>query len=301
MSVRDPREYTIVGQTTVSVPSREHPKVPYHTLRLEDEFGVTHLRKTMRQYEVGQQITRPEPSLSMETVVLAKAGYDLGLSLGTLLQDIQREDVGADLRIVLLLSLTPRPVGSDFLAHVLAYLAEKGAVRTSITFVARLAVGQSIERFLQKIGFAEHIPSSQLTDLGAVSHETISYGDTLYDVPKPLVSADWLIHLSTVELSATTTNAPITTALAEIFPGGVGLRTQRALDLPPTSNKVLPRRLHLVDGRGECGLADNKPVLLAGRSTLALDRALCAIHRVNPNEAVRQAPLTVVGEELEAL
>ncbi len=50
------KKWTVVGVTEVSVPSTEHPDVPYWVLLLEDEKGNKRLRKSMEAHKIGDSI-----------------------------------------------------------------------------------------------------------------------------------------------------------------------------------------------------------------------------------------------------
>lgn len=71
----EPKNLKVIGATKVFLSSKQHPKVPYNILLLEDENGNKFSKKTMEKYRISESY--PRKRKSMLDVVVQKIKYDL--------------------------------------------------------------------------------------------------------------------------------------------------------------------------------------------------------------------------------
>ena len=48
------RKYKIIGISKINIPSTNHKEVPYYVLLLEDENGKFNVKKSFKEYSIGE-------------------------------------------------------------------------------------------------------------------------------------------------------------------------------------------------------------------------------------------------------
>ncbi|MBL7055851.1 DUF362 domain-containing protein, partial [Candidatus Woesearchaeota archaeon] len=70
----------IIGVTKVNIPSPMHPITPYTVILLEDEYGNRMPKKTMKNYDIGDEFSIKEAK-NEDAVIVSKIKYNLDESL----------------------------------------------------------------------------------------------------------------------------------------------------------------------------------------------------------------------------
>ena len=65
----------VVGITKVNIPSPMHPIVPYNIILLQDEYGSRLPKKTMKDYNIGDDYVE-EKAKTNDAVAVIKVKYD---------------------------------------------------------------------------------------------------------------------------------------------------------------------------------------------------------------------------------
>ena len=93
-----PRSFNVKALTEVNSPSFGHEKVPYYVLLLEDEFGNTHVKKSYKKYEIGNELDynkkgkisaspiRYDPYEAIERTTRLLEGFDINNGTKTLIR-----------------------------------------------------------------------------------------------------------------------------------------------------------------------------------------------------------------------
>ncbi len=121
----------IVGMTTVSIPSTNHPVVPYHVALLEDEFGSRMPKKTMGKLKVGDSFSFSGAKTG-NAVAIMRLKYDVEEDVYQALSLLKGVDIKASDKVFIKVSCvepstqqgaytSPRILGS-----VITWLRKKG-------------------------------------------------------------------------------------------------------------------------------------------------------------------------------
>jgi len=94
------RKLKVIGITKVNIPSPLHPITPYNIILLQDEYGNRLPKKTMKDYNIGDQYNL-DPAKTEGAVVVTKIKYDLGEYLKESLRLLNEYEVGKADKIVI--------------------------------------------------------------------------------------------------------------------------------------------------------------------------------------------------------
>ncbi|MEK6808709.1 MAG: DUF362 domain-containing protein, partial [Nanoarchaeota archaeon] len=154
------RKLRVIGFTKVNIPSVMHPIVPYNILLLEDELGNKMPKKTIRDYNMGDDY-EVLPSKDRHAVSITKIKYDVDSAIEEALYLIGGIKVNAKTRILLkpnimssaykYLSVTTHP---KILSAIITYLLSNGALAKNIA-LAEQCIYNPIDDALVKSGIGE--------------------------------------------------------------------------------------------------------------------------------------------------
>ncbi|MDP6648242.1 MAG: DUF362 domain-containing protein [Candidatus Woesearchaeota archaeon] len=126
------RKAKVIGITKVNIPSLMHPIIPYNIILLEDEYGNKMPKKTMKDYNIGEDYI-VEKAKTENAVIIKKVKYDLGESLRSSLELLKFYDIGENDKVIIKPSIIEPAYGyqavatnSKILDALLPYLKENG-------------------------------------------------------------------------------------------------------------------------------------------------------------------------------
>ncbi|OIP98413.1 hypothetical protein AUK40_01595 [Candidatus Wirthbacteria bacterium CG2_30_54_11] len=300
-----PEKFTIRALTEVQIPSREHQKVPYTVLLLEDEHGQTHTRKTFQSYRVGETIEDTTAAASQRTVIATKIRYSLDEAADRLFRLMGPLSIENKSKIAILSSCTDSDPA--LLVLLVDHLLKNGAQTDNITIGERFADDKAITKAKKILAGHPLLSELELVNFSDEAHETIPFRRSLFDIPKRLIGSDLLITLTPLALQTAKENALISSHLAGVFPGQRGSNLQKIAELP-FDNPILPKLLCLIDAR-VAAISDDQDndrtqrtqLLFLGRDFKAMDKCMCKLFDVPEHTLLANSQYQLAGEEFDVI
>jgi uncharacterized protein (DUF362 family) len=329
-----PKEWTVKGVTQIFVPSEEHQRFPYYNLLLEDEFGNYHLKKTFKEYKIGDKIKH---EVSNEKINVAVCDIDYSVEKATKRAIELIGGIKADSKTKILIKpnivLAKNPATGIVtnplvVSGIIEYFLSQGASNKNITIAEGSLQGVDSAKAIEKSGYGELCEKYgvKFKDILAgkfISKETNLGGKkSIIQISEEVFNADVVIsvpvvktHFQTgVSLGIKNMKGVITHGSRKIMHKG-DLQDQIALLC-----STLPKFITIADGSiglegmgpGALGKPANLGLIIAGKDPVAVDAVICRIIKLDVPGHITKAgemgvgesnlhKIEIVGEELEVV
>lgn len=306
------KKLKVVGNTTVAIPSLNHPIIPYNILILEDEHGNRMPKKTLKEYAIGDEFNIT-PTASDHGVAIVKIKYDILEAIKEALRLIGDIDVSNKTKILIKPAIlapahpyTAVNTNPNTLDALLQLLKEKGAAPENITIAEQVPNGKS-EPAALKSGIAEVCMKHkvQMLDLATKNFEEKQAGSSTFEVSEEILNKDLIINLPVLKTHQLLSVAGAVENMSRVlsqknFEELQAKNPMEALALLP---KVLPKMITIADGTiGQQGNAPQQGVpaflniILASKDPVALDKVFQEMYQLKKAIYLEMAGKLGTGE-----
>ena len=301
----------VVGITKISIPSPEHPIVPYYTLVLEDEHGNKMPKKVMREYKVGDSYNR-ESSDDDSAVSIVKIKYDFEEAIKQAITLIGDIDVNENSKVFIkpnimveaypYLAMTTNP---KVVEALLDYLLSRGVKKENIRIAEQTQYGD-FEKAAKKSGFHEIANKFgvELADLSKKEFVEKESGGFKFEVSKEIYGNDLVINVPIMKthllLGISGALENMTRVISSSNYKELQKDPEKALEAIAQLHKVLPK--YLTIGDASIGMHGNGPLkygepaflnmLVSSKDPVAVDSVFREIG------LLRKVPLIKIAEKL---
>jgi len=302
----------VVGNTTVSIPSPNHPIIPYNILILEDEHGNKMPKKTMKDFKIGDDFEYI-PSTSDHAVSIIKVKYDIYEAVKEALRLIGDFEVNNQTKILIKPELlaptypyTAVNTNPKTLDAVIQILIEKSALPENIT-VAEQVPGGKGELAALKSGIGEVCMKHKVNmiDFSATEFEEKTVGEIKFEISKELSKNDLIINVPVLKTHQLLSIAGAVENLSRVLSlkNFEELQMTNPIDALASLPAALPKIITI--GDGTIGQQGNAPkmgepaflnIILASKDPVALDKVFQEMYQLKPAFYIEAAGKLGIGE-----
>ncbi|MBU0614715.1 MAG: DUF362 domain-containing protein [Nanoarchaeota archaeon] len=301
----------VMGVTKISIPSPEHPIIPYYTLILEDEHGNKMPKKVMNEYKIGDEF-KWEASDDENAVSIIKIKYDHEFAVKKAIELVGGLKLDENTKVLIkpnimtaaysYYALTTNP---KVIKALIDNLVAQKVSRNNIT-IAEQSQFAEFDKAVSRTGIAKLASDNgvKLVDIAKTEFVDKESGGFKFKVSKILYENDLIIN---VPVMKTHMLLGISGAL-ENMTRVVSAETYKELQNDPAKaleaichlHKVLPKYFTLADC--SIGLQGNGPLnygepaflnmIMASRDPVAVDKVF------EEMGMLRKVPLTDTAERM---
>lgn len=311
-------EFIVEGITKVFVPSAEHKEVPYFVLLLKDENGCLHIKKTFKDYKIGQKF---EEKVKKEktTVAVSRVGYSIinatkkAIRLMGGITFKPNDKIFIKPNIVLAKSASTGVVTNPLVVEgIICYLLEKGVPRDNIIIGEGCLEGIDPEKAIKKAGYYDlcNKYGIKFRDIfsGRFIKKEIDDGEqkAIVEIAEEIFKADIIISVPVVKTHMQT---GVSLGIKNIK-GVINHQSRKTMHRSKLErqiaylSKLIPRYITIADGsiglEGMGPLSLGKPanlgLIIAGKDPVAVDTAICHIIGIKVPEHIKKAAELGLGE-----
>lgn len=318
----------VIGITKVTIPSPMHPIVPYNVILLEDEQGNRMPRKTMKDYELGEDFIE-EKAQSEGAVSIVKVKYDIYDSMEHALQLINfnlEENSEVLVKPAIIFPAYPYQAintNPKIVDAIIKLLLGKGIKPKNITVAEQSPLGVDTGAAASKSGILNVCQKNKVNvlDLAKTEFEEKCIEDYKFNISKEVLNKDIILNVPVLK---THSQWGVVGAIENMI-RVTDNKTQKRMH----KNNIYENLAHLNKllkyvtlGDGTIGLQGTGPLgigepaflnlILASKDPVALDRIFCEIgyfevpkyievaHKIGVGNA-NLKEIEVIGNELDAV
>ena len=196
----------VIGLTKVHISCPPHPIVPYNVLMLEDEHGNRMPKKTIKDYEIGDDYI-DEADSSENAVSIVKIKYDFYEAVKEALELIGGVKVDKKTKVLIKPNLSipgyayigictnPKVIGA-----LVQYLLDKGVLKENIT-IAEQSFFVPLEKAAEKSGVYEIIKQFGINyiDISKTEFEVMKEREFTFEVSKIVRDFDLIFNVPVIK------------------------------------------------------------------------------------------------------
>ncbi len=320
----------VIGTTKVAISSPEHPIIPYFTMILEDENGNRMPKKTMREYQIGDEF-KWEKSDDESAVSIIKIKYDYDFAVKQALELINDIEVGSESKVLIkpnimsaayaYLAITTNP---KVVRGVVNYLVGKGVKKENIT-IAEQAQFSEFDKAITRSGFKKLAKELgvKLVDLATTEFVEKESEGFKFKISNLMYENNVIINVPVMKthllLGVSGALENMTRVVSSDNYKEIAKDPVKALEAIGHLHKVLPK--YVTVGDASIGMQGNGPLnygnpafldmILASKDPVALDKIFQEIGMLRKVPLIETAEklgigsadlreIPVVGDELDA-
>ena len=151
----------VAGITKVSIPSPMHPIVPYNIILLQDEHGSRLPKKTMKDYNIGDEYTQ-EKAKTTDAVAVVKVKYDIYEAIKEAIELLNGLNLDPKDKILIKPSIVTAAypyqavnTNPDFVDALIRFLFDYGIKKENIIVAEQALIGSDAKEAASKAGMLE--------------------------------------------------------------------------------------------------------------------------------------------------